>query len=168
MNNVYNIAGIDLIFQYCFDEFFKDRIDAYKVNKDKAKYQMKVTVEDFINIPKSMPVTIYKNRRIYKEEGFHIITVTNEETNLITHRIDYIFDYTFCHIKLVSSLESKLAEYEYLLSGIMFFDMAINEMRLPIHASAIKYKGDAIVFSAPSGVGKSTHAKLWQKEFPEV
>lgn len=33
---------------------------------------------------------------------------------------------------------------------------------LLLHASLVKYKGVAIAFSAPSGVGKSTHADLWQ------
>ncbi len=34
---------------------------------------------------------------------------------------------------------------------------------LLLHASLIQYNGGAIAFSGPSGVGKSTHADLWQK-----
>lgn len=37
--------------------------------------------------------------------------------------------------------------------------------RFFIHASAIKHQGKAYLFSAPSGVGKSTHAALWQQHF---
>lgn len=32
-----------------------------------------------------------------------------------------------------------------------------------LHSSAILYKGKAYLFSADSGVGKSTHTKLWIK-----
>lgn len=35
----------------------------------------------------------------------------------------------------------------------------------PIHASALSYKGNAYLFTALSGVGKSTHAKLWKDSF---
>lgn len=34
---------------------------------------------------------------------------------------------------------------------------------ISIHASCINYKGQAILFTAPSGTGKSTHASLWEK-----
>lgn len=37
--------------------------------------------------------------------------------------------------------------------------------RLILHASAVLYEGNAYVFCAPSGTGKSTHAALWQNYF---
>lgn len=38
---------------------------------------------------------------------------------------------------------------------------------LIIHGSGISYNGQGILFSAPSGVGKSTHVSYWQELFPE-
>lgn len=37
--------------------------------------------------------------------------------------------------------------------------------RLILHSSVILHNGSAVLFSAPSGVGKSTHANLWQQRF---
>lgn len=34
-----------------------------------------------------------------------------------------------------------------------------------LHCSCLRYRGKAIVFTAPSGTGKSTHAALWKKHF---
>lgn len=34
--------------------------------------------------------------------------------------------------------------------------------RILLHASAVKYEGQAILFAAPSGIGKSTQASLWE------
>ena len=34
-----------------------------------------------------------------------------------------------------------------------------------LHCSCLKYKGEAIIFTAPSGTGKSTHAALWRRHF---
>lgn len=36
-----------------------------------------------------------------------------------------------------------------------------------LHSSAISYKGKGILFSAPSGTGKSTQSSLWKQEFKE-
>ena len=42
---------------------------------------------------------------------------------------------------------------------------AINYGTMLVHSSALIYDGGAYLFSADSGVGKSTHTKLWLKAF---
>ena len=34
-----------------------------------------------------------------------------------------------------------------------------------LHCSCLQYRGKAVIFTAPSGTGKSTHASLWRKHF---
>ena len=46
--------------------------------------------------------------------------------------------------------------------------MAIMAGFIPLHASAINYQNEAILFSAPSMTGKSTQAKLWQTFDPKI
>ena len=36
-----------------------------------------------------------------------------------------------------------------------------------LHSAAVSYKGQAILFSAPSGTGKSTHTALWKEYFSD-
>lgn len=45
------------------------------------------------------------------------------------------------------------------------FLMALNR-RVILHSSYIAWKGKGIVFSAPSGTGKSTQAELWRRHRP--
>ena len=52
----------------------------------------------------------------------------------------------------------------FFLSGV-FNRKAINYGTMLIHSSALIYDGGAYLFSGDSGVGKSTHTRLWLKAF---
>ena len=43
----------------------------------------------------------------------------------------------------------------------------IKHKGIMLHSSAISYKGKGILFSAPSGTGKSTQSSLWKQEFKD-
>ena len=51
----------------------------------------------------------------------------------------------------------------YFWTTVAFPQLMLTENVLLFHASFIEYKGQGIIFSAPSGTGKSTQADLWQK-----
>ena len=57
-------------------------------------------------------------------------------------------------------------EAEYICTGIIFYNYLLKCGGMMLHSSAVEYNGYAYLFSAPSGTGKSTHAKLWLKNFP--
>lgn len=54
---------------------------------------------------------------------------------------------------------------EYIYSGAAFCREIIPHGRFFLHASAVVLEGEAYLFSAPSGMGKSTHTALWLKRF---
>ncbi len=54
---------------------------------------------------------------------------------------------------------------EYLLSGTRFYKALVNYDGFMLHSSAVVLDGKAYLFSADSGVGKSTHTSLWLKRF---
>lgn len=57
-------------------------------------------------------------------------------------------------------------QWEYICSSAAFCRGIIRYGRFFLHASAVVYEGEAYLFSAPSGMGKSTHTALWLKQFP--
>ena len=54
---------------------------------------------------------------------------------------------------------------EYIYSSAAFCQEIIPHGRFFLHASAVVLDGEAYLFSAPSGMGKSTHTALWLKRF---
>lgn len=52
-------------------------------------------------------------------------------------------------------------ELEYLAFGHAFYDALTEYNGLMLHSSAVVYRNRAYLFSAPCGVGKSTHTGLW-------
>ncbi len=52
-------------------------------------------------------------------------------------------------------------EIEYLLMGALFYDKLLEYDGLMLHSSAVAVGNTAYLFSADSGVGKSTHTDLW-------
>lgn len=56
----------------------------------------------------------------------------------------------------------------YMDSCVQFYHKLPAFNGMVLHASALEYDGKAYLFSGPSGVGKSTHARLWQQLFGDA
>lgn len=54
-----------------------------------------------------------------------------------------------------------LAVYRKIVTSLVFYDILL------VHGSAIAVDGNAYLFTAPSGTGKSTHTRLWREYFKD-
>lgn len=64
------------------------------------------------------------------------------------------------------ALENRTEEdREYIYASAEFSREIIPHGRFFLHASALVLDGEAYLFSAPSGMGKSTHTALWLEKF---
>ena len=62
--------------------------------------------------------------------------------------------------------ELTLEECEYLYTSSCFYTELIKFGGIMLHSSCVQYENYAYLFSANSGVGKSTHTHLWLEKFP--
>ena len=97
-------------------------------------------------------------RTLEQSKPFLISEVPDENAKItlsgITQRVDFL-------MKNYVSEKSDPAVLEYIISGRRFYKALVNFNGFMLHASAVVYNGKAYLFSADSGVGKSTHTALW-------
>lgn len=58
-----------------------------------------------------------------------------------------------------------LEEIEFILLAADFHTKILDFNAVMLHSSAVVHRGECCLFSAPSGFGKSTHTKMWQRLF---
>jgi hypothetical protein len=166
MRKLLKIADIFIDFTYNYDEYFKDTLDKYEVEDEEKDYhKIIIRVKKDIEIPKREKTLVYKNR--YKMENEKDTFIISETSQGVKHKIYFTNDYKLIEITINELLKDRLAEFEYVLSGMMFFEVAAKLGYLPVHASCIFYKGKTFLLSGPSRVGKSTQTKYFSKAFPE-
>ena len=97
--------------------------------------------------------TFEKNAKNYEYSG-------NEPSQIkISIREDYI------RKRAEKNTHLTLGNLESIFLADSFNKKILKYNAIFLHSSAILYKGKAYLFSADSGVGKSTHTKLWIKKF---
>lgn len=58
-----------------------------------------------------------------------------------------------------------LTDFEYMFTGLVFSDRLTSLGGMVLHGSSLAFDGNGLIFSAPSGTGKSTHAGLWREQY---
>ncbi len=83
--------------------------------------------------------------------------------------VDIIVRYNDAELAKESANEPKYPEayHESLLVYRKICTAIIEYGAMLIHSSAIALDGEAYLFTAPSGTGKSTHTRLWREHFGE-
>ncbi|MGD9910617.1 MAG: hypothetical protein AB7U79_08475 [Candidatus Izemoplasmatales bacterium] len=166
MNKVYNVAGITLTVDYLYPDLLEKSLEQY-ITSEEANYHIRVSLIDHFDIPKTEPSIIYKNRFIYELEEESIYVIYDKTLTRISHVITYQNEGKDISLYLMKSSTKNLVELEYLLTGIFFYEIALKEGFIILHASAVKQGEEVYLFSSPSGGGKSTMAELFLKEYPE-
>lgn len=143
----YLIAGIKIAFDYRYDHYFKNNIESYIYTGDEA-------VDHTI---------VVKYALTLEAPTSGLFKIFSKSVSGVKSYMTYDKDYKNIEIWIDEDTFTDAATAEYIYSGMVFLDLALRHGLLPLHGSAINYKGDVILFAAPSGTGKSTHARMWKQ-----
>lgn len=157
----YRIAGIELNIRHQSNSFLRNNIEHYEIPfVQHVKYTIEVDYVQHIEQPQGHSKSTKNPYTIYLDEK-RIIFIKNKEGNIKT-LIEHDVLYHHVSILINPDLLDNPDEMEYTWLGLMFMEIALLHGFLPIHGAAINDHGQAIIISAPSQTGKSTHAALWK------
>ena len=164
----YRIAGIKFTiegdFEYSESEF--DRLFCADDDEPEDYYFKYIEVDGFREDTEAAEF-IYSNERfdIYRYQDLEYRCFrygAGDESKygavLVLNGHDGVFYYHKNHIMKREGCTSM-----FMYNNQVFERMLLDKGAVILHSSYILYKGRAILFSAPSGTGKSTQADLWEK-----
>ena len=166
-NNLIMIKGLQ-------NEYLEHRLSAYLVTGTHPMPDITVTFNynENIKVPDGKDFnrldTWYWIDR--GDEGYSAIK-QHSQTRLTLNRMD--FDKSCSNVTIeYFNIDGLFNDFStdrmlhHILGDAFSFCQTVKGNML-LHSAAASYKGQAILFSAPSGTGKSTHTSLWKKYYPE-
>jgi len=180
---LFDIAGILINFNGTND-FFEERCSMFiKENCQDIlpeMIDMDVTIEkvDHFQIPDGnliLDESAKWLRKIDPEQGYFIY-MHNRNNNMIATTLEADLKWKHVRIQYIESdlpfpikdqtVLIKWDDYRsFQLAGIAYRNHILNRNGILIHSSAFAIGGKGVIVSAPSGTGKSTHARLWKERF---
>jgi hypothetical protein len=168
----YIIANVKCKFSFFNKDFFKTRLKEYE--NDFNDEDVELTLTSSINnniLEEEGEVIISSNiaKCVLDKKGiYHYIKYKNKEKDICL-KISYTKDYSNVHIEQIDHPHKylSLTDREYIYTNQVFVNRVIFLGGVMIHSSCIAYKDQAILFSADSGTGKSTHTGLWKELYQD-
>ena len=164
-NKMYNIAGVKLQLLCDKDIKYDMRYQLFCDNSCKkadAVISFKA-VDELIELPdRKLVKSAETNYNEYIYDGEYIRFFI-ENTNNTEYAYLYRKDIDLWECCYLNKYENLLNDTCVLFDMISLERIFIDRGIFMLHSSLVNYKGQGIVFSGPSGIGKSTQASLWQK-----
>ncbi len=152
--------------------FFEHRLQAY-LDPGERVPDLRITFTTPEVIPEPVGSTIACNERLRITEladGRRCRCLYGTKTGRLLQTITCTPDYAEAAICVPRGRQHPtltLTDFEYMFTGLVFSDRLTSLGGMVLHGSALAFDGNGIVFSAPSGTGKSTHAGLWREQYGE-
>lgn len=158
------VADFNIDVKHISEKFFAERYKEYVSDFDKADLIIKFDkVEklyqqgDYIEtLADNTVVSVIGNDICETYYAYNVPYMTIIRSN----------DFSNINIEILKRFpKEKFQLIEQVHTGLLFSRFLASRGGVSFHSSCISYDGEAICFTAPSGMGKSTHANNWAKEF---
>ncbi len=169
----YKIAGLTVATEGFEYDFFKDRIKAYKTDET-ASPDVIVYYEESA---KPIKTPAYKHivtkggfREYYSDGDGYIFYDKLNNNNESSAKVEINCEASVVHTSLydIEGLGGAPIDVRcFNMLGEVFRYCILKKNGMVVHSSSLDYNGSGVIFSAPSGTGKSTHTSLWMKYYGE-
>ena len=168
--SLFEIAGIPVEFSGFENEFFNHRLADYKLDS-KVAPQLTAKLSEQPMLPSGTHISELRGfRHYYKSDDVYGIYDLLKAPDNYCAAIEFNPDVTnaklfLTDITMYGGMSNDIRSFN--MAGEVFKYYLLKHDGIVLHSSCIKYKNSGIAFSAPPGIGKSTHTGLWKKCFPD-
>lgn len=172
--NCYSIANLKLRLENISSGYVYKRMKKYAAAEDgECDLTISYIRNDNIVLPEGRSIIgphrwwNWINTPEKKYAAFQLYDVTKKAVSLMES------DSEWKHVNLqLSEIDNEYGitaeDRFFTCAGDAFANFILRHNGFILHSSAIDYNGKGILFSAPSGTGKSTHTRLWKKHYGGV
>lgn len=180
--SLYKVAGVDIKITNDSHEPYNYMQDFVKTNQDEADLNFLLQTRKHIQFPEgeliSDNTTPFKwLKKASDQDGYYVylqefgvgkIMVLADIERDWRNAVVTWYDYTGDTQQSIINSQAQIWPSVHNMMGMVFRYCLLRFEGLVIHASTLKWNGKGVMFAAPSGTGKSTHVKLWQKYITDV
>lgn len=161
----YKFAGIEVEVSAIEDIMYEDEHMLAEFYTKEVSNSHRFTFErvDKIDVPIGNLVADFPNYRTYINENEQIRYMGSVLDNWENAYMMVIHKGKEHHVKLKKDTYDGLIGTNTLLNAMSAEHLVLEANGVIFHASFIEHNGKAILFTAPSGTGKSTQAELWKE-----
>lgn len=131
---------------------------------DSEGFDLCIRLTQVEELPPVSPDAIFQQGRLYSREGRNVVMhmLLTREKPPYACTVQRMEERRFDCLYLAGS--EPMLHYSRQISDLVGMETVFLQFRaLMLHASFIRWQGEGILFTAPSGTGKSTQADLWKQ-----
>ena len=168
MERYYNIAGLNISIVGNAQEMYKDgkMFDAFEVldaPESGPAIRFVFEVKEILDAPEGECVYKEPAKRIYLDEEKEIRYIGAIENNLKDAYLRVERNGTTANVQVNKAQMVDVITPKIVLNALGIERLAVEANGCILHVAYIIHDGKGILFTAPSGVGKSTQAELWKE-----
>lgn len=161
----YQVNNLKFSFTNQSNEFFVNNIEKYEIEPCDVFHHIETILVDQITIPSFPPTVELADRKVYVCDQDETVVIFQNDIPVIL--IEKAHNYDNMYLYIQKDIKG-LSEIEYVYTGIIFMELCLYHQMQSIHGSAITYNNQVVIFSGPSGIGKSTHVNYWKELYPSI
>ncbi len=167
----FNVAGVEVELEATDTGFFTRRVAEY-VSDQTAPVQLRMkshVVDEIVPPEGELFCSVRHLRALRLPDGDVVHYSFSQDMKRVIQLTRHSPDFSRVELWCAFGRENPeyATDYEYAYTGYHFAHRLSTLGGAILHGSAIAYRGEGIIFSAPSGTGKSTHTTFWKECFGE-
>ena len=158
-----SLAGYVVRMQLAKDVIINERLQPFILQIEDVKEDFVLDVRSCRKLPEVTSGGCWRGTEYYVYDGHEFYIFHANEVSKAPFAVTYFREDGNVSLLYLSDYEHYFTGSSGIFNRICAEQLLLQHNRLMLHASFIKYKEKAILFSAPSGTGKSTQAELWRR-----